>query len=63
MTQEEFNKTSFGNGDKVEYNKKIYLVHSVDFIEALFAIDVCNDIENLSWVRCESVEFIPWSAK
>ena len=62
MNIEDFKKTSFGNGDKVEYNGKIYPVVSVDFIELLFAIDDCDNPDHLSWVRCENADFIPWSA-
>jgi len=60
MTVEEFMNSRFGAGDKVKYKGVIYTVYSTDFEEALFAIDVCDDFENLSWVRCDNVEFIPF---
>jgi len=60
MTKNDFFSSRYGYGDKVCYKGNIYLVYSADFEEALFAIDLCNDPENLSWVRCESVEFIPY---
>ena len=61
MTKNEFFGGSYGCGDKVCYKGEIYLVHSTDFEEALFAIDICNDPDHLSWVRCENVEFIPYT--
>lgn len=62
MTQEEFNQTSFGNGDRAIYKNKVYPVASVDFEENLIGLlmNISGGEEgDISWVRCENVEFIP----
>jgi len=61
MTKAEFLNSSYGGKDKVEYKGLIYDIYQVDFEERLFAINQYNDEDNLSWVRCENVEFIPWN--
>jgi len=59
MTQEEFNNASFTSGDKAIYQGKECPIVQIDFLEQLFGIDFFDDTENLSWVRCENVEYIP----
>jgi len=59
MTREEFNSTSFGKGDRFYYQRGIYDIISVSFSEGLFGIDDYDDIDSLSWVRCESGDFSP----
>lgn len=62
MTQEAFNQTRFGKGDKAVYHDKVCDVVQVDFEERLLAIDFFDDRENLSWVRCESIVFVSANA-
>jgi len=62
MTQEEFKKTSFGNGDSAKYKNKIYQIAQVDFEEMLIGMLMNipgGDWTEISWVRCENIEFIP----
>jgi len=63
MTRDEFNKQSFGRGDKLNYDGCDRDIISVSFTEGIFGIDDCDDIDNLSWVRCESGIFIPFDAE
>lgn len=62
MTKQEFNNTSFGNGDTAVYKGKEYPVGAVDFEEQLLGLAYVTeggDPEERTWVRCENVEFIP----
>ena len=59
MTRDEFNSTSFGKGDRFYYDDEFCDIISVSFSEGLFGIDDCDDIDSLSWVRCESGDFSP----
>lgn len=64
MTIEEFNKTTFGNGDKVIYNGKTRDILSVDFCEALFGIEDDESPDHgIDWVRCENCIFITSESK
>ncbi len=56
MTREEFNSTRFGAMTMVSHKGRVYQVVMVDFEEAILGIDMFEDIDNLSYVRCESVE-------
>lgn len=61
MTIDQFNKTSFGSGDKVIYDGKEYGIIIVDFIEALIGIDekiLGADEDDISWKRCENCELV-----
>ena len=59
MTIEEFNAQRFGAGDRAIYNGKIYDVASCDFEEQLIGlVGVVEGSEEISWVRCENVEYI-----
>ena len=40
----------------VSHKGRVYQVVMVDFEEAILGIDMFEDIDNLSYVRCESVE-------
>ena len=60
MTQEEFNKTSFGKGDAIIYKGITYPLSEVDFEEQLFGINIFGDY-NINWIRCENATFIPLS--
>jgi hypothetical protein len=62
MTQEEMKQARFGNGDTAKYRNRIYPIASIDFGENLIGLlmnipggDECD----ISWVRCENVEFLP----
>lgn len=64
MTREEFNKTRFSANMNVSYRGGKYGVVSVNFYEALLGIidgEVTGDesADDLTWVRCESVELLP----
>ena len=62
MTHLEFSITSFGKGDKAIYKGVAYQIKSVDFVEELIGmIGVFDedDKEEITWVRCESIEYIP----
>lgn len=58
MTQSEFQKTSFGRGDKVEYRGNMYLLAAVDFEEQLIGFVSEEDFDSgdyeYSWARCEN---------
>ena len=59
MTREEFNNTRWGASTKCKHPEHGVLdVVSVNFGEALIALDDCGDINNPSWFRCESVELV-----
>jgi hypothetical protein len=61
MTREEFNNSDFGFGDLCKYQGEVYYVNAIDFSEDLLGI-IMNiegaDEGDVTWVRCESVEFI-----
>ena len=64
MTTEEFNSTSFGAGDRAIYKGIVADVASVDFEEQLIGLHLKisgGDPFDISWVRCENVEFIPFA--
>ena len=54
MTREEFNNHSFGASDKFTYEGSLYDIVGVHFTEALVGIDMFDDPDDLTWVRCES---------
>jgi hypothetical protein len=54
MTREDFNKHSFSADTVFKYKGIIYDVVSLHFIEGLLGLDIYNDPNNLTWVRCES---------
>ncbi len=59
MTREEFDRTIFSSGMKCKHKDGgTYPVVSLDFEEALLGIDRYDDPNDLSWVRCESVEIV-----
>lgn len=58
MTQEEFNNTQFGKGDKVIYHGEEFLLASVDFEEKLLGFKV-DGADCYSWARCENVTYVP----
>lgn len=61
MTTEEFDKQAFGAGDKAKYKGDIYDITTVDFGERLIGL-LMNisgaEPYDVSWVRCENVEYI-----
>lgn len=63
MTIEQFNKQGFGAGDKALYKDgKVYDVATVDFEEQLIGLLMNipgGEPDDVSWVRCESVEYMP----
>lgn len=61
MTQQEFDKTEFVVGMTAVYDDYKYRVASVNFKEYLIGlgdINECVEDDDLTWVRCESVELI-----
>jgi hypothetical protein len=65
MTQEEFSKTGFGAGDMAKYQHGIFPIAQIDFEEQLFGLIMNipgSEPGDISWVRCENVEFIPCGA-
>ena len=61
MTLEQFKNATFSADAKVVYDSKTYDVISVDFEEALIALNMFPNEENISdkirWVRCENCDF------
>lgn len=60
MTRDEFDNQAFGSGDKFKYEDEVVEIVAINFTEGLFGIDYYSDRECLSWVRCESGEFISY---
>jgi len=58
VDKETFNNTAFGAGDCAEYEGEICQIVSISFTECLFGINQFDDIEDLTWVRCESVNLV-----
>ena len=63
MTEAEFDKQVFGAGDKARYTDgQIYDVATVDFQERLIGllmhISGAESEDEVSWVRCENVEYM-----
>jgi hypothetical protein len=58
MTRQEFDNTSWHGGVKCALDGNEYDIVSLDFGEALIALDVFGDFEDPKWVRCESVELV-----
>lgn len=58
MTREEFNNTQWGANMRLKNKRGIFDLVAVAFEEALVALDDCNDIDNPTWYRCESVELV-----
>ena len=56
MTIEEFNKTGWNPGMKMRYEGEVYDIISVDFKEALIGFRIDDDVNNMSWARCENIE-------
>ena len=64
MTIEDFNKTGFRAGDNGIYKNKEYEIASLDFEEKLIGLlGVCEggEDDDITWVRCESVIYVPFS--
>jgi len=61
MTREEFNRMRFFAGMNVMYKDEKYGIESVNFTEGLLGLREGLDSEedDLTWVRCESVELLP----
>ena len=63
MKQEEFDNTSFGSGMRFNYRGVIYDLAAVNFEERLLGLTDSADFDDesdddITWVRCESVELI-----
>lgn len=60
MTQEEFDKTSFGANMDCIYHGERCGIASVNFTERLLGLSADGDDvdDDLTWVRCENVEMI-----
>jgi len=58
MTREEFNNYSFGAGTKFKYEERVCPVVALHFPEALLGLDMFDDTNDLTWVRCESGEIV-----
>lgn len=67
MTTEEFDRQSFGKGDKAKYKDgNIYDVAIVDFEERIIGLLMNIDgaePNEVSFVRCENVEYIPFETE
>jgi hypothetical protein len=64
MTLEEFTKTRFGNGDAAKNKYGTFPIAQVDFEECLLGLLMeipGSETGDISWVRCENVEYIPSS--
>lgn len=62
MTIDQFDKTGFQYGDKAVYKGETYPIKSLDFEErliGLLGVSFGADEDDVTWVRCESVEHIP----
>lgn len=60
MTIEEFKKTGFRKGDKAKYYNTTAEIIEIEFVECLLGLRQGKD--EIEWVRCESVIYIPWRA-
>lgn len=61
MTREEFNNVSWGANSKCKVSGSVpYDVVSVNFVEALVGLNCYDDVNDLSWYRCESVELVDY---
>jgi len=60
MTQDEFLKMGWGASSKCKVidSGEILDVVSVNFGERLIGLDRYDDIDDLAWFRCESVEVV-----
>lgn len=58
MTIEEFDNTSFTGMMQCEFRGKAYDIVIVDFQERLIAIDEFDDMDQLSYKRCENIKII-----
>lgn len=58
MTIEDFDKTAFRAGMKVEYKGKNYDLSSVNFEEKLIGFDVDESDDDPMWARCENVQLL-----
>ncbi len=62
MTQDEFDKFSWGAGLKARYDGEIYTVASVDFFERLIGLSELRaklpTADDIRWCRCENVEVL-----
>ncbi len=59
MTREEFNNHGFSCNTKFKYEGEVYPVKAVSFKEGLLGLDIYDDADDLSWVRCESGSIEP----
>ena len=60
MTRDEFNNTKFTANTTALKDGEWHPVVMIDFEEAILGLDMFNDSDNLSYVRCESVEVSPF---
>ncbi len=58
MEQEDFDKTQFKAGMRVNYKGAEYPVVGVNFEERLLGLGDDFENDDLTWVRCENAEFI-----
>ena len=57
MTREEFNSYRFtSNTCAIHSDGNSYPVVMVDFQEAILSLDMFYDVDNLNYVRCESID-------
>lgn len=59
MTLQEFDNTKFANGDKAIYHGVERIIKSVCFSEQLIGLSNLHPLEDIDWVRCENIEYIP----
>ncbi len=56
MTREGFNNHEFKAGTTFSYEGETYDVVALHFKEGLLGLDMFDDKDDLTWVRCESGE-------
>ncbi len=57
MTREEFNNYRFtAKTSAIHRDGNSYPVVMIDFQEAILGLDMFDDIDNLTYVRCESID-------
>lgn len=58
MTRDEFNTHKFGANDFFKHEDGEFRGVCLNFDEGLIGLDMFDDVNDLYWVRCESVELV-----
>ncbi len=59
MTRKEFEEATFRKGDKVIYHDIECDIVQIEFIEGLLGIRAVGELGEISWCRCENLEYRP----